>query len=129
MPAYFRYGWQCLAAGPYPGNPAISDAFQPTLLSSAVSDQKLILIPSFAEETSYPPTPPPIKRKPPLRAATEGRPLMTRRDMRGFLSPADELTETWYDKNPCVQGYLARKKPPTPLWPPYDPRHRATVGS
>ena len=28
-----------------------------------------------------------------------------------------------------VQGYLAHKKKPTPLRPPYDPRHRPTVGS
>ena len=27
------------------------------------------------------------------------------------------------------QGYLAHKKTPTPLGPPYDPRHRPTVGS
>jgi len=28
-----------------------------------------------------------------------------------------------------LQGYLAHKKTPTPLGPPYDPRHRPTVGS
>ena len=28
-----------------------------------------------------------------------------------------------------IQGYLAHKKPPTPLGPPKDPRHRPTVGS
>ena len=28
-----------------------------------------------------------------------------------------------------LQGYLAHKKMPTPLGPPYDPRHRPTVGS
>ena len=28
-----------------------------------------------------------------------------------------------------IQGYLAHKKQPPPLGPPYDPRHRATVGS
>ena len=28
-----------------------------------------------------------------------------------------------------VQGYLAHKKTPNPLWPPYEPRHRSTVGS
>ena len=26
------------------------------------------------------------------------------------------------------QGYLAHKKTPTPLGPPYDPRHMPTVG-
>ena len=29
----------------------------------------------------------------------------------------------------CLQGYLAHKKKPTPLGPPYDPRHGPTVGS
>ena len=28
-----------------------------------------------------------------------------------------------------VQGYLAHKKPPFPLGPPYEPRHGPTVGS
>jgi len=28
-----------------------------------------------------------------------------------------------------VQGYLAHKKPPPPLGPPYGPRRRPTVGS
>ena len=28
-----------------------------------------------------------------------------------------------------IQGYLAHKKTPTPLGPPYDPRHGPTVGS
>ena len=28
-----------------------------------------------------------------------------------------------------LQGYLAHKKTPTPLCPPYDPRHRPTAGS
>ena len=28
-----------------------------------------------------------------------------------------------------LQGYLAHKKTPTPLEPPYDPRHKPTVGS
>jgi len=28
-----------------------------------------------------------------------------------------------------LQGYLAHKKTPTPQGPPYDPKHRPTVGS
>ena len=28
-----------------------------------------------------------------------------------------------------VQGYLDNKKTPSPVWTPYDPRHRPTVGS
>ena len=30
---------------------------------------------------------------------------------------------------PTVQGYLAHKKQPPPLGPPYDPRYSPTVGS
>ena len=29
----------------------------------------------------------------------------------------------------AVQGYLAHKKPPSPLGPPYEPKHGPTVGS
>jgi len=32
-------------------------------------------------------------------------------------------------QGPILQGYLAHKKTPTPLGPPYDLRHRPTVGS
>ena len=32
-------------------------------------------------------------------------------------------------QEPTVQGNLARKKTPTPLGPPQDPRHRPTEGS
>ena len=37
----------------------------------------------------------------------------------------------WPERPSCnsVQGYLAHKKTPTPLRPPWDPRHRPTVGS
>ena len=31
--------------------------------------------------------------------------------------------------NNALQRYLAHKKPPPPLGPPYGPRDRATVGS
>ena len=40
---------------------------------------------------------------------------------------------TWIEistvKMTLVQGYLVHKKTPAPLGPPYDPRHRPTVGS
>ena len=36
------------------------------------------------------------------------------------------LTMRWWQ---CIQGYLAHKKPPTPLGPPKGPTHSPTVGS
>jgi len=33
------------------------------------------------------------------------------------------------ERQNCVQGYLAHKKPPIPLGPPEGPRHIPTVGS
>ena len=39
------------------------------------------------------------------------------------------VKEPYWWRSLAVQGYLAHKKTPTPPGPPYDPRHRPTVGS
>ena len=38
-------------------------------------------------------------------------------------------SESGHTSPQSLQGYLAHKKPPNPLGPPYDPMQRPTVGS
>ena len=45
-----------------------------------------------------------------------------------FSSSASTGMYTWVGGR-GLQGYLAHRKTPTPLGPPWDPRHRPTVGS
>jgi hypothetical protein len=51
-----------------------------------------------------------------------------RRGCAGCI-PCGKKQETTARFDYVVQGYLAHKKPPTPLEQPYDPKHRPTVRS